>query len=98
MKSILSLIIIFCFCSGNASAQSATSTSGLIQDANGNPISYVNVGIVGTSTGTVSKEDGTYRLFYKSNVNQNDTLRFSIIGYQSQSFLIKEIKDQQIIF
>jgi len=97
MKNLLILTIFCCCLSLNASAQSATSTSGLIQDTKGNPISYVNVGIVGTSTGTVSKEDGSYSLFFKSNVNQNDTVRFSIIGYKSQSFLIKNIKDQQTI-
>ncbi len=97
MKKILLLTTIFCLLMLNASAQTTTSISGLIQDANGQPISYVNVGIVGTSTGTVSKEDGSYSLFFKANTNENDTVRFSIIGYESQIFLIKELKDQQTI-
>jgi len=97
MKKLLFLTITSCFLTLTAQTQSFTNISGLIQDANGNPISYVNVGIVGTSTGTVSKEDGSYSLFFKNNIKQNDTLRFSIIGYESQSFLIKDMKDQQTI-
>lgn len=97
MKNLLFLTTIFSFLILSAQAQSPSSVSGLIQDANGQPISYVNVGIVGTSTGTVSKEDGSYSLFFKTNTNENDTVRFSIIGYESQTFLIKEMTDQQTI-
>ncbi len=96
-KKLVFFTVISCFLSLNTIAQLSNNISGLIQDANGVPISYVNVGIVGTSTGTVSKEDGSYRLFFKENVHQNDTVRFSIIGYKSQSFLIKEMQDQQTI-
>ena len=97
MKKLLSFTTIFSFLILNLQTQIPASISGLIQDVNGQPISYVNVGIVGTSTGTVSKEDGSYSLFFKANTNQNDTVRFSIIGYESQSFLIKEMTDQQTI-
>lgn len=97
MKNLPLLTTIFSFFILSTQAQTSTSFSGLIQDTNGEPISYVNVGIVGTSTGTVSKEDGSYRLFFKNNTNENDTVRFSIIGYESQSFLIKEMKDQQTV-
>ncbi len=96
-KEYLFLITIFCFLTLSVQSQSTTNISGLIQGPKGQPISYVNVGIVGTSTGTVSKEDGSYNLFFKNNTHENDTVRFSIIGYKSQSFLIEELKDQQTI-
>jgi len=97
MKNILFLTTIYCFLTLIAHAQSEANISGLVLDANGIPLSYVNIGIVGTSTGTISKEDGSYRIFLKTTINKNDTLRFSIIGYKSQSFLLKDIKDQQTI-
>jgi len=49
MKNLLFLTITYCFITLTAQAQTTTNVSGLVQDTNGNPISYVNVGIVGGS-------------------------------------------------
>ncbi len=97
MKNIFLLTFIIVFLSINAQSQTEKSISGIIQDVDGKPISYVNVGIVGTSTGTVSQENGNYNLYYNNTISDNDTVRFSIIGYKSQSFLIKNIKDQKTV-
>lgn len=96
MKNLSCIILLFFF-SLSAAAQSDTNISGIIQDTEGKFISYVNVGIVGTRTGTVSNEDGTYQIFFNSTINENDTMRFSIIGYKSQSYPIKDMRDQQTI-
>ncbi|MEM9918160.1 MAG: CPBP family glutamic-type intramembrane protease [Bacteroidota bacterium] len=73
------------------------SLRGSIQDAQGQPLSYVNIGLVGTTTGTVSKEDGTFILYFQDNVNPTDSLRCSMIGYKSQTYLISELQDSLLV-
>jgi len=61
----------------------------IVKDAKtGKPISYANVGIVGKSVGTVTDDSGHFKL----GLHNNDTgvLKISIIGYQSQQFIIAD--------
>lgn len=95
-QSILLAAVIF-FIPLMICAQDERNITGFIQDEQGNPIAYVNVGIVGTSIGTISEEDGNFSLFLSNSTKPNDLLRFSMIGYKSQSFLIKDLKDEQNI-
>jgi TonB-linked SusC/RagA family outer membrane protein len=61
--------------------------SGTVSDAQtGDPLPGVNILVVGTSTGTATDADGHYELEVKS---LQDTLRFSYIGYQTQTVAIK---------
>jgi CarboxypepD_reg-like domain len=53
------------------------------------PVGYVNVGIVGRNIGTVTDLYGNYSLNIDP-VNHNDSIRFSMIGYQSKIFLISQ--------
>ena len=55
-------------------------------------IGYVNVVIVGKNIGTVSDETGKFTIALDNNYD-NDSLRFSMIGYESKTLLIRQFKD-----
>ncbi len=57
------------------------------------PIPYVNIGVINKNTGTVSSEDGTF-IFQLEAMFDPDSLRFSSIGYESKTSLIKDFRKQ----
>jgi hypothetical protein len=59
------------------------------------PVSYVNIGVVNKNVGTVSMEDGSFQLNL-TNRNEDDTLRFSSIGYDDKSFLVSNVRKLSI--
>ncbi|MFB6456782.1 carboxypeptidase-like regulatory domain-containing protein [Chitinophaga sp. Hz27] len=63
---------------------------GKIVAADNEPIPYVNLGIPACNSGTVSGEDGTF-LLRVSKALLNDSIRISSIGYQSRSYLVKDL-------
>ncbi len=70
----------------------AQTISGTVQDsATGAPISFVNIGIVGTDIGSVSNKDGKFQLNI-SNASHNDTLRFSYIGLHTYNIDVQTIR------
>jgi hypothetical protein len=58
-------------------------------------IGFVNVGIIGKNIGTVSDESGNFTINLENTYN-NDSLRFSMIGYESKAFLIRYFKEDSI--
>lgn len=54
-------------------------------------LSYVNIGIVGKNIGTVTDTRGNFQIELDSPYEE-DTLRFSMVGYKSQSFRIEDFK------
>src|SRR5690606_29412025 len=52
----------------------------------GEPLIGVNIQIKGTATGTITDFDGTYTL---ENVDENEILVFSYIGFQSQEVAVE---------
>jgi len=91
MKNIFStflILILFCCIT------QAQIVSGWVKDAKtGEILPYVNVGIIGKTIGTVSNATGNYRLTL--NNNASDSLRFSMIGYKPQAFVIKDLVTHQ---
>jgi hypothetical protein len=59
------------------------------------PIGYVNVGIVGKNVGTVADGSGKFTIELE-NIYDQDSLRFSMIGYESKSFLIGHFKKNPV--
>src|SRR5688572_10821840 len=57
--------------------------SGRISDETGKGLAYVNIGVAGTSSGTVSRPDGSFQLLLSGELNNTDTLRVSHIGYET---------------
>ena len=70
--------------------QSNISLKGFISDIKGNAIPYVNIGIAGKKTGTVSNVNGLFILELDSRLLQ-DSIRFSSIGYISKVLKIQDM-------
>ena len=75
----------------------AQTISGQVLSEDHTKLSYVNIGILGTSTGTVSDENGKFELFLNDNTLDSDTLCVSIIGYKSQYFRLKNIENSMFV-
>jgi CarboxypepD_reg-like domain len=58
-------------------------------------IAYVNIGIIGKNVGTVADQSGNFSIEL-DNIYSNDSIRFSMIGYESKSFLVSSFKENSI--
>ena len=80
--------LIFIFALTAATAQTLKGT--LIDAHTGEPLPYVNVGVVKKGIGTVSDENGKFTLPVPEG-HSADTLRISMIGYAEQNFIVDDI-------
>jgi hypothetical protein len=67
----------------------------VIASATNTGIGFVNIVIVGKNTGTVSDESGNFTISL-DNADDNDSLRFSIIGYESKSLPVRQFKEDSL--
>ena len=58
-------------------------------------IAFVNVGIIGKNVGTVTDPAGNFSIEL-DNIYNNDSIRFSMIGFESKSFLVSYFKENSI--
>lgn len=59
------------------------------------PLAYVNVGFINKSIGTVTNEDGLMSLVFDENqIEEEDSLQFSLVGYESARFTFKELVEK----
>jgi hypothetical protein len=58
-------------------------------------VAFVNIGIIGKNIGTVSDKSGYFAIALES-IYDNDSLRFSMIGYESKTFLTGDFKKSSI--
>jgi hypothetical protein len=58
-------------------------------------IGFVNIGVIGKNIGTVSDELGHFMINIDTTYN-NDSIRFSMIGYKTVTFLVSRFKDDSI--
>ncbi|WP_029905160.1 carboxypeptidase-like regulatory domain-containing protein [Prevotella sp. 10(H)] len=64
---------------------------GCVTDAaSKSPVEFASIGILNKDIGTVADFDGCFSLNI-SQVESNDSIRFSSIGFESKTFLVKEI-------
>jgi hypothetical protein len=77
-----------------AAPASAQVIKGSVTDAKtGQPLPYVNIGVVGKSLGTVSNERGQYHLTFQESL-ASDTVRVSYLGYQPQLLTLRQLNAQ----
>ena len=62
----------------------------LIDSWDERPLVYVNVGVVNISRGTITNERGEFELDC-NDLPQDAEVRFSMIGYESQAFIVREL-------
>jgi hypothetical protein len=67
----------------------------VISTETGNGIGFVNIGIIGKNIGTVSDLYGNF-IIELQNIYDHDSLRFSMIGYQSKVFLVSQFKENPV--
>jgi len=77
-----------------AASASAQIIKGGVTDAKtGQPLPYVNIGVVGKSLGTVSNEHGQYQLTFQESLAA-DTVRVSYLGYQPRLLTLRQLNAQ----
>jgi len=77
-----------------AAAALAQSISGRVTDARtGQPLPFVNIGVVGKALGTVSNEQGQYGLGFQEKLAA-DTVRVSYLGYQPRLLTLRQLQGQ----
>ena len=89
----LALIIFFSFSFFSYSQKTLKCN---VKNENGEPIEYVNIGIVGTHKGIISDEHGIFSL-EKLQPNPTDSVYFSHISYKYKSLLAKDIKNDVVL-
>jgi TonB-linked SusC/RagA family outer membrane protein len=80
MRKLLLSLTAFLFLSGTLLAQKTI--TGTVTDDKGNPLPNVSVVVKGSSTGTITKSDGSYSLTVPAGARQ---LEFSFLGFESRS-------------
>ena len=75
------------------SQQKKQSVSGLLTDADGNPVIGATVSIKGTTQGVTTDIDGKYTL---NNVNEGDIIEYRYIGYNTEEKIYKGEKNINI--
>ncbi|MBB6461766.1 carboxypeptidase-like regulatory domain-containing protein [Flammeovirga kamogawensis] len=92
------LLISICFIVSNLSFSQQKIKGKIINAENGKVIPYVNVGIKGSSIGTVSNLDGEFLIVIpKSHQIDSTTCIISCIGYTKQSILTDTLQKENII-
>ncbi len=81
MKKLMLLLLCCVFAGMQVVMAQGVTISGKTTDANGEAMPGVTVQVKGTTTGTVSQADGTYRLSVPSDAT---TLVFSFVGMKTQ--------------
>ncbi|WP_034889535.1 carboxypeptidase-like regulatory domain-containing protein [Gillisia sp. Hel_I_29] len=92
-KNSLALIFfLILFSTGFLQAQEILGN--ISDEKNNEPLPYVNIGIPNKNFGTVSDENGNFKLKLNSEIEENDTIFFSYIGYNTIKKLVSELKIQ----
>lgn len=93
LYTILFALFISIFSYGNI-----ITITGKVSNNEQQALQYVSIGIINKTIGTVSDENGDFILRIEENqIESSDSLKFSMIGYNSKSFLINEILDIQTL-
>jgi len=100
VKPIITTVALFVFLSiHSAFAGQSKVISGIVEDVQQQPLPYVNIGILGTSIGTISSPNGSFELYLNEVLDSAQTIKLSHIGYEDQELNIQDLlqKDQVII-
>jgi len=92
LKSVLMLMLIVLFGMGNGFSQDVFKVAGIVYDESDMTIPGASILVKGSSTGTVSDENGHFTL----NVKPGVTLVISSVGYESQQVIVNDHSDLTI--
>jgi hypothetical protein len=89
------LCLILCILTVGVHAQRKFSGT-VVDEGTGLPIPFVNIGVVGGTTGTVSDANGLFQLeFAPGSISTLDILRISSLGYRPYEVRISKLEQQQ---
>lgn len=92
------IIILFLFFSIISYSQNNVLRGEVIDVENNKPIPYVNIGVFNKMVGTVSNREGLFNLKLNEEINVNDTITFSAIGYKTKHVPISNLdKDNNVV-
>ena len=86
MKALVVLLFLFFSLNGNSQTQIE---GRIIQGIDGEPLSYVSIGVIGKNLGTLSDREGYFKLNLPTSIF-NDTMRVSIVGFETQNFIVSD--------
>ena len=69
----------------------------VLENETNQPLENVNIYFSKIKTGTVTNEKGEFNLELQSKINPTDTLRFSIIGYDTKVYTFLELKEHNYV-
>ena len=96
MKLFRICVWLFFYFSLLSFTKGATTIEGKITSQFGQPLEYINIGIVGTKTGTISNQNGEYTLVIPDALEKEGlAIRFSSIGYAQKTFPLQQFIQQQ---
>jgi hypothetical protein len=90
MRIKILFFIVNIFVSQVAFSQSITITGKVVDGSTGKPLEYVNIYLPETHYGTITNIEGNFSLSIPS-LHNEDTLVFSIIGFETKKILLKNI-------
>jgi len=64
----------------------------VINEVESTNLGYVNIGIVGTSLGTISAINGAFELYLNEAINEEQVVRFSYLGYEAKDYTIASLR------
>ncbi|HET9581316.1 MAG TPA: TonB-dependent receptor plug domain-containing protein [Gemmatimonadota bacterium] len=88
----LLLLVVFLLAPGLARAQERTLTGTVLDGATGDRVPFAEVGIPGTATGTITDQDGSFRLDGVP-AGQSFTLRVQSTGYRTREITVPPTED-----
>lgn len=87
----VSLSILLIFISAIAYSQEKKVTGKVWHIETNTPLPYVNIGIKDKTVGTISNHKGTFELLLNDKVTSKDTVYFSYIGFNTETYLVSEL-------
>lgn len=94
MKTRCLLFFIACFAYFNQTSAQSITVSGKVKDkTSGNTIPFVNIGFMGTQTGTISDSAGNFKLSIPEK-HKEDSVTFLAVGYKARKFSVAELNSQ----
>lgn len=83
------LFVVFVFVFATIQCCPQTLECNVVNADTGEPLAFVNVGVVGKDVGTVTNETGTCKIALVDSL-YNDSLKFSMLGYSPVAFLVRD--------
>ena len=93
LKTKMRFIFILFMLPGILFCQSRTGR--ILSSETGSGVAYVNIGLIGKNLGTVSDQNGNFKIDL-TKANDNDSVRFSMIGYGSKTLTVSKLRGDSL--